>query len=160
VIDRQKFMGWWLRLETRFGETQGADAYMLYLESQGLETAHFERAASAVWATSRFFPRPADFLLVESGSAWAAVLDHAPRLVPPVDSRDSWEDARASIPERAFTALRSIGGPAAIKNSRDIARTRRDFLDAYELVVISEAHGSLKLASGGKPLAIAAPEPS
>ena len=97
MIDRRKFTAWWQRLEARFGKTEGADAYLIYLESQGMITEAFEAAAAAVWATSRFFPRPADFLLVEAGSAWAAVLEHAPKLVPPVPSKAGWDEARGSI---------------------------------------------------------------
>jgi hypothetical protein len=156
MIDRRKFAAWWQRLEARFGKTEGADAYLLYLESQGIDTTAFERAAAAVWATSRFFPRPADFLLVEAGAAWVAVLKNAPALVPPLTGKIAWDQARASIPDRAFDALTSIGGPTALRDAHDMARFRRDFLEAYELAVIHDARGAFELGAGGKPLAIAA----
>jgi hypothetical protein len=145
VIDRPTFTAWWQRLEGRFGQTEGADAYLLYLESQGVGTGEFAAAAAAVWATSRFFPRPADFLLVQAGSAWVSVLEHAPKLVPPVPSKAVWDEARAAIPERAFKALGSIGGPIALRGTSDLARFRRDFLDAYELAVIQDARGAFQL---------------
>lgn len=156
MIEKRKFLAWWARLEERFGVTPGADAYLRYLESQRMDTASFETAAASVWATSRFFPRPADFLLVEAGAAWMAVLQHAPQLLPPASSRERWDEARAVIPDRAFTALQTIGGPAAVRDSHDIARLRREFLDAFELVVIEGARGAFELGDGGRPLAIAA----
>lgn len=153
MIDKHTFAAWWQRLEARFGETQGADAYLAYLESQGLETQDFASAAASVWATSRFFPRPADFLLVQAGAAWAAVLKHAASLVPPVSSREAWDDARAAIPERAFKALGTIGGPVALRECSDLARFRRDFLDAFERAVIEDARGSFQLPTARTPRA-------
>jgi hypothetical protein len=157
VIDRHKFTAWWQRLEARFGKTEGADAYLLYLESQEVGTEAFEAAAAAVWATSRFFPRPADFLLVQAGSAWVSVLEHAPKLVPPVPSKTVWDEARAAIPDRAFKALGTIGGPVALREASDLARFRRDFLDAYELAVIQDARGAFRLPApkGARPKVLA-----
>lgn len=154
MIDRRRFAAWWQRLEGRLGKADGADAYLLYLESQGMETEAFEAAASAVWATSRFFPRPADFLLVEAGSAWDTVRIVAPELLRLFGDAEAWRAIRQKIPDRAWRALSSLGGPTALRDSTDLVRFRREFLDAYELAVIDSARGSLEIGAGGKLLAI------
>ena len=148
MIERRKFVTWWKRLEERFGETPGADAYLAYLESQGLETHDFEAAAAAVWATSRFFPRPADFLLVEAGRAWVVVLKNLPSLQSP--DEQAWDAAKRRIPARAWDALASLGGASALLKARDITRVRRDFLDAYEMTVAGHAIGALSIEPGGR----------
>lgn len=158
MIDAGKFRAWWQRLEERFGETVGIDAYLAYLNRQGLSTDEFEASAAAVWATSRFFPRPADFLLVSAGAGWQAVQKHAPDLCGgPNATREAYDAARAAIPDRAYRALATIGGPLAFRDASDRGRFRRDFLEAYELIVTEEALGSIVLSSGGKPLRLPSP---
>lgn len=148
MIDKRTFVAWWKRLEDRFGQTPGADAYLGYLDSQGMDSDEFELAASAVWATARFFPRPADFLLVQAGQAWDAVRKN----VSDLQTRDeaAWFAARARIPDRAWKVLATLGGPPAVLDTRDLSRVRRDFLDAYELTVAEEAMGALRVEPGGE----------
>lgn len=153
MIDTRVFGAWWARLEERFGKQPGADAYARYLNAQGMGSQEFEGAASALWATSRFFPRPAEFLFIEAGIAWKCVQDNAPRMVPPVKSREDYDEARGLIPPRAWEALQSLGGPRVVADSHDLVRLRRDFLDAYELVVVEASRGALTLEPA-KPVAL------
>lgn len=147
---RPTFLRWWKRLEERFGEQRGVEAYYVYLHRTLPSDEEFEPAAAAVWATTRFWPRPADFLLVGGASGWDLVRRYAPGMVGGAVSADTWRERQALIGERAWAALDALGGPIALRDSRDVPRFRREFLHAYELVVTKESQAVLPALANPK----------
>lgn len=134
TIPRQLFLEHWKRICRRFGrgfdEGNLADAedYLVFLDGR-LTAEEFVDAARAVWATARWFPRPADFLGVMAGHEWRTVLEVA----------GNWDpDAWAELTVAAKLATEAVGGTAGIREARDVPRLRAAWLDAYEREVKAE----------------------
>lgn len=133
MIDLEKFRSTWAHLCTRFGrdnDPQQAAAYFEYLTEQ-LDTEEFLRAARAIWATARWFPRPADFLTVGATGDWQLVLDAAAAYNPP-DA--SWFEHWKKLSPRGVAAAKQLGGITAMRSiyDRDVLRLRTAFLEAFE----------------------------
>jgi len=135
VIDRAVFLTHWKRICRRFDRAFDRDTltetddYFEFLSAR-MSTEDFDEAARAVWATARFFPRPADFLSVQAGHEWRTVLEFSSDF-----DRDVW----AQLTVAAKLATEAIGGTAVVRGSRDLVRLRTAWLDAYEREVQAES---------------------
>lgn len=139
-IDPDVYAEVWEKLCQRFGrrmdKTEAGD-YRTYLEGQGVTTDAFVAAAGALWATREFFPRPADFLLVEREKEWDAVMDAIDAHRPP--HKSGWEHLTPG--SRAQRAVSSLGGLGGLKelHQRNPIQARQEFFAAYELQVIESS---------------------
>jgi len=137
---------WERKLCKRFNreaDQEEASDYLEYLEQHGLDTATALAAASQVWATREFFPRPADFIANEAAVAWPVLIEMAK--LGQHSTRKAHDDLRAQISDRAWEAIRDLGGTVVIRDSRDLLRTRTAFQRSFEAVVIRNAQ---QLAAG------------
>lgn len=135
MIPRETFLEHWRRICRRFDRTfdranlEDAEGYLEFLGPR-MSAEEFDEAARAVWATAKWFPRPADFLGVMAGQEWRTVL---------ALSADFDAEAWAELTTAAKLATESLGGTAAIRESRNVERMRSAWIDAYELEVQAEA---------------------
>lgn len=133
MISEETFIGGWEMLCERFGhdlEESIPEAQRLhdYLNQMGVEDEGFLLAVRRIWATARFFPRPADFLQDECAAAWDAVEEWAWSLRPN-------EPSPTPVPSPAvLRALNTVGGIDAVKDTRGPHRNtlRKAFFEAYE----------------------------
>lgn len=106
MIEREAFVGGWARLEERFGEHDGSDAYYEYLTDR-LTTAQFTAACRTVWATREFFPRPVDFVI----AAHADLLSRIRQTAIAWSKDDgTWLTKAGGKDSLAMDVVRSIGG--------------------------------------------------
>jgi hypothetical protein len=135
MIERSVFLTHWKRICRRFDRAFDKDTltetddYFDFLSAR-MSTEEFDEAARAVWATSRFFPRPADFLSVQAGHEWRTILEMATAF-----DRDAW----AQLSTAAKLATEALGGTEAIRGSRELVRLRAAWFDAYEREVQAES---------------------
>lgn len=139
MIDRNEFQSAWAMLCERFGKTyegNQAAAYYRYLNDQ-MDTEGFVRAARALWATARWFPRPADFLLVGAAGEWALVLAAAEAYTPPAWE---WSQHWQRMTERGREACRAIGGMTTIRAlwERDVTKLKAEWERAFEQSMAAE----------------------
>lgn len=140
MIDREAFKGGWKYLLTRFNkewDQAQAKAYYDYL-SELMDTEDFLVSCRAVWATAKWFPRPADFLTVRAGSEWPLVLKAAEEYRPP-DA--SWFETWKQLSPRAQAAVKRLGGIDHVRDQlgRSSLKLREAFLAAYEEEATAEA---------------------
>jgi hypothetical protein len=135
VIDRSTFLAHWKRICRRFerpfdqGNLVEADDYHAFLDAR-MSTEEFDEAARAVWATARWFPRPADFLGMQAGHEWRTVLELA----------QGWDrEAWAQLTTAAKLATEAVGGTAGIREAREVVKLRGAWFDAYEREVQAES---------------------
>lgn len=133
MIERAEFMRAWEHLCGRFGRDPDpgqAAAYYGFLSEQ-METESFLRAARTLWATAKWFPRPADFLLLEASGEWRCVLAAIEACHPP-DWR--WMDHVREMSPRGQAACDSLGGIHAMKiiHDKDVLRLKTAWDAAYE----------------------------
>lgn len=152
MIERERFVSAWTHLEQRFGAQPGASSYLEYLNSQGMETEDFLASATSLWATSRFFPRPADFLRVESARGWKALLTAA-RKGRPADV-EAFNAMRAAVPDRAWLAMEALGGLDSIRSAKDLVFLHREYLGAYEQQLMDDSAVPRLPAGGPRALAL------
>ncbi len=135
MISRELFLGHWQRICRRFGRTfdagnlRDAEDYLDFLGPR-MSDEEFDEAARAVWATAKWFPRPADFLGVQAANEWRTVLELATNF-----NGDVW----AQLTTAAKLATEALGGTAGIREARDVGRMRERWIDAYEQEVQAEA---------------------
>lgn len=134
MIDRKEFLNVWAHLCTRFGRQNDADQAAAYFEflSEQMDTEPFINAARGIWATSRFFPRPADFLLLEASSEWQIVLQAVGEYTPP---HGEWHKHWKLLTPRSVDACRSLGGISSMRlmyERGDIPRLKAEWERAYE----------------------------
>lgn len=139
MIALDEFTPAWEHLCARFGKEPDARqsaAYYGFL-SERMETDEFLRAARTLWATAKWFPRPADFLGLGASDDWQLVLNSAAAYNPP-DA--SWHEHWKQLSPRGAAAARQLGGISAIKPlyDRDVIRLRSAFLEAYEAVAVQD----------------------
>jgi hypothetical protein len=117
VIDPSEFKHVWDQLCVRFGQTNDAEAAAAYLEylTDQMETGQFIQAARALWATNRWFPRPADFVLVGAAREWKLVIQAAEAYVPP---NWSWQTPWSQLSKRAQEACKALGGMTTVRTGR------------------------------------------
>lgn len=149
MITREVFAKVWASLCARFGrenDARQAAAYLEYLDGQ-LSTEELQVAGRALWATSRFFPRPADFLLVGAAGEWRLVLEcmegHRGPDWP-------WSKVWPRLGQRAKDACNALGGVGALRAAfeRDPIRTKEAWEAAYEQATVGDA---LKLPPPAPP---------
>lgn len=154
MIDKGVFTDEWKALLVRFGrkvddanKEQGRRFYA-FLSPQ-MDTEAFVRAARSVWATSRFFPRPADFLLVESGPVWAQIMDLLRAYSPPawgngITAHQWWERWQA-LPQAARDAADAIGDVEQLQKlaQTQSIRFREQWERTFEQQRTSEAVAAL-----------------
>lgn len=138
MIDRDAFKRTWAQLCARFGkqsDPQQAVAYYEFLTEQ-LDTQAFIAAARAIWATSTWFPRPVDFVLVIAAGEWRLVLEAVGKYAPP-DA--AWLTAWEALSERSRAACKQLGGLSAMRTiyDRDVLRLKSEWERAYEQEVSS-----------------------
>lgn len=158
MISPETFVTEWAALEERFRvETSTAmmERYREYLNPR-MSDEEFRAAARQVFATNRFFPRPADFLLVESVEQWRLLQARVDAFNPP-HGGDDW---RPGLSARAVQAVRDLGGILAVKEAinRDGPRFRDRWEQAYESVLVADAGVALgagddqpRLPAGASP---------
>lgn len=140
MIDKEAFKQAWRRLAVRFRQEVGdpksqanADAAAMYYEylSALMDTEAFLQACHAIWATARWFPRPADFLTVRAGEDWPLVLDAAAKYRPP---DTAWLEPFQALSERGRAAVKRMGGIDAVRAQmeRSVAKLREEYHAAYE----------------------------
>jgi hypothetical protein len=134
MIDRRAFTRSWQEILTRFGrdpEPGQAAAYYEYLSEQ-MDTEQFLAAARALWATARYFPRPADFLLMGAGGEWDTV-----RLAMEGVSTQSWAGHWRTLSARSQDACRALGGVPHMADmwARDSIRLKAAWEAEYERTV-------------------------
>lgn len=140
MIDAETFSRTWTQLCDRWGRAFQADEARLYrafLNHAGLDTTTFLRASSALWATREYFPRPADFLLVERADAWQNAVQAVEAHSPPTSH--GWDHLAQG--SRARQAVVYLGGLETLKtiHQRDPLRARDRFSEAYDAVVLELA---------------------
>lgn len=156
MIDQGVFADEMQALQERFGKdlSDGALArYYAYLDER-LDTESFASASRSIWATNRFFPRPADFLAAEATAQWRVLLRLAEAWRPPYSTPDVY----GALSERGGEAVRELGGISAVKDALDIdvVRFRRTWYDAYESVVALDAgrrDSAVAIEAGGSDAA-------
>ena len=135
MISPGLFLEHWKRICRRFdrvfdkGNLADAEDYMAFLGPR-MGDEEFGEAAQAVWATAKWFPRPADFLSVRAGHEWRLVLEVSVNF-----DRDVW----ARLTSAAKLATEAVGGTEGIRRAREIVRLRTAWLDAYEREVQAES---------------------
>lgn len=155
MIDRKEFLKAWQAIEERFGRTPDpkmAAMYLAFLTEQ-METAEFLAAARTIWATAKFWPRPADFLTLGPAGEWPIVVrcidgfraPDWPWVKPGPDGELSpWH----SLSERSRAACRQMGGMDVLKATyeRDPIRAKTEWERALEQTT---ADAVLQLAATG-----------
>lgn len=140
MVERTQFHQVWLSLCERFGQDARPNqemAYYRYLNEQ-MDTPTCLAAARALWATAKWFPRPADFLLAGAADDWARVLECVRLHHPP---EWGWVEPWKRMSERSRAACLALGGIPAMKTcaGNDPIRTKKAWEDAYEQATTSEA---------------------
>jgi hypothetical protein len=147
MIDLEEFTKAFRLICSRFGRefvTEQAGAYLRFLNDttdtgdDRRDTEAFLAAARAVWATSKFFPRPADFLTVLAGGEWTVVLE----LIEKARRREAWSDEwRGQLTQRGRDACLKLGGvPGMVAMvDRDLIRTKAAWEEAYEQATTTAA---------------------
>lgn len=133
MIDRDEFKNTWAHLCERFrrpNDTKQSAAYYVFLNEQ-MDTGEFLKAARAIWATSKYFPRPADFLLVSAGNDWRHLLAAIEECKPP---EWSWKKHYDQLSDRARSACEQLGGIHAMRTvfDKDVLRLKSAWERAYE----------------------------
>lgn len=133
MIDKGEFMRAWEHLSARFGRESNAGqaaAYYGFLNDQ-MDTPAFLQAARALWATAKWFPRPADFLLLSASGEWGLVLDAVKSCHPP---EWRWTEPYGRLSDRARSACDALGGIHAMVPvyNKDVLRLKAAWEAAYE----------------------------
>lgn len=140
MIDKDEFKAAWRNLLVRFGKEVNVDQAAMYYDylSATMDTAEFLPACHAIWATAKWFPRPADFLTVRAGQEWPLVLSAAEAYRPP-DA--AWVPLFRALSPRSQAAIRRLGGIDAVRAQmeRSVVKLRESFLAAYEEEATTEA---------------------
>lgn len=133
MIDKDTFKAAWRRLCVRFGQAVDADQAAMYHQylTELMDTDEFLVSCRAIWASAKWFPRPADFLSVRAGLDWPLVLECAEGYAPP-DWR--WVEPWKRMSPRGQAACQRLGGMTAIHDQmgRSVLKLREAFLVAYE----------------------------
>lgn len=125
------FLSHWERLARRFNRNldasclEEANDYYAFL-SERISAEDFLLSATAVWATSKWFPRPADFLSYNAGMEWLVVLSLADKW-----DKETWN----GLTNAAKVATESIGGLNSIGGSRDIVKIRNAWFESFERAI-------------------------
>lgn len=140
MIERETFKATWARLCRRFGQDNDpemASEFFVYL-AQRLDTEGFLAAAQAVWSTSRFFPRPADFLAVRQAADWALVQEaiagfHGPDW--------PWAAVWKLVSELGREATTAVGGVEGLAqfSANELLHAKREWDRAYEGALVTDA---------------------
>lgn len=154
MIDKEIFAEEWKALLVRFGrkvdeanKDQGKRFYV-FLSPQ-MDTAAFVAASRAVWATSRFFPRPADFLTCGSGAVWSSLVGLLREYRPPAwggaYTAIEWWDAWRSLPAAATDAAESLGHVEQLQRLAETQsmKFREQWERLYEQRTVSDAVAAL-----------------
>lgn len=149
MIDRADFANAWKHLCGRFrrrNDPAQAAAYYDFLADQ-MDTAEFLQAARALWATARYFPRPADFVLVAGAAEWPTVLRAVAEYTPP---HGQWHQHWRELSPRAVEACRRLGGIEGMRAAyeRDVLRLKTEWERAFEQAT---ADAVLALPAPGAP---------
>jgi hypothetical protein len=162
VIDRAEFLRAWGHIVARFNrpdDPQQAAAYYGFLSEQ-MDTAGFLSAARALWATAKWFPRPADFLLLSAQCEWDIVLSAVEEYTPP---HGRWHRHWIRLTPRAMEACRRLGGVSAMRPvfEHDVLKLKAAWEQSYEQAIAEEAlalpgtpSNSLSRGVGSSPLPI------
>lgn len=138
TIGHDVFNQVWERLCQRFNrklDVEEARSYLRYLQGVGMTVDRFVTAASQLWAIREFFPRPADFLLVDLGREWRQLQ----RVIDAYDPPHGWDgDLWDGMGIAGQEAVRFLGGLRSVKDQMQLNPSRlfERFRHAYELVVI------------------------
>jgi hypothetical protein len=137
-ITNDVFEEGWRKLLERFGKPysarQAAD-YLEFLNDCGMSDGAFKAATRQVWATAKWFPRPADFLTVGIGGEWETVL----RCMELADKKQAWHVDFALLTDRGRAACKALGGiheMIPVRN-KDTIRLKTAWEQAYEQATAS-----------------------
>jgi hypothetical protein len=158
MIDAESFALAWKHLEERFGKERNEAMRLMYYDflAAQMDTDAFMGAARTIWATFKWWPRPADFLTLAAAGEWPLVVKCVEGYRPP---DWPWMETRKQLSERAWGGVRQMGGIDALKAAyeRDPLRAKEAWEKALEQ---STADAVLQLAAAGafKALAPGAPD--
>jgi hypothetical protein len=144
MIDPAEFQTVWRHLLTRFGKTYDAGQAAAYLDylSPEMDTDTFKAAARSLWATAKWFPRPADFLLVRAAGEWRTVIDcMAGCAHPDFAAMQKPDGAWWRLSDRARDACVALGGIPGMKlaNERNSLALKTAWEKAYEEATATRA---------------------
>lgn len=138
MIDKKVFHREWVPLAARFGKEENVGqeaAYWAFLNPL-MGDEEFTAAARTIWATAKWFPRPADFLLVNAAAEWAGVMECMERS----GRLHAWHEQYAALPERARKACMALGGVPILKtlHDKDPIRAKTEWERALEQATAGE----------------------
>lgn len=144
MLDKTQFAKTFALLAARFGKDFGDQAgplsagYFTYLDACGLSDVDLERAARAIFATHKFFPRPADFLCAHLASEWAVVLDALDACRPP---DYGWAPYFKILSGKGRNACLALGGIPTMREiaDKDLVRLKQAWERAYEQATEQQA---------------------
>lgn len=146
MITTHTFSQEWRRHCLRHGRAIDQDEAACYLEylSEQMDEATFVAASRALWATSRFFPRPADFVLIGAGGEWRLVIRCIEGFAPP---KWEWTGPWKELSDRGREACKQLGGMETMRAAfeRDALRLKAAWEQAYEQATAAEV---LQLVAG------------
>jgi hypothetical protein len=165
MLSLAEFRTEWNRLETRFGRDHNEETLDAYYEFLAplMDTAAFLAAAHTVWATFKWWPRPADFLTLAAQGEWPLVVQCVEGYRPPdwpwtTDAPDGTIAPWKRLSERSRGAVKQMGGIDAVKAAyeRDPIRAKDAWEKALEQATADEV---LRLSAAGTFKALPAPVP-
>lgn len=164
MIDAESFGLAWTHLEERFGRERNEAMRLMYYDflTPQMDTDAFLAAARVVWASFKWWPRPADFLTVAAQCEWPLVVKCVEGFRPPdwpwtTDAPDGTPAPWKQLSGRARGAVKHMGGMDVLKAAyeRDPLRAK----DAWEKALEQHtADGVLQLAASGAFKALPAPQ--
>jgi hypothetical protein len=149
VIDNTEFKRAWTAIVDRFGKEFNpkiAAAYYEFLSPQ-MDTETFLAAARTVWASAKWFPRPADFLTAGVGDEWRRVDVWMDPSLTAVERDEKWR----ALSARTRETVKRLGGLDAMRGVKDVLRLKSAFEQTYEQAMASEVL-ALPVGGGGRRL--------
>ncbi len=168
MIDKAVFVEEWKALLVRFGRkvddanTEQGRRFYAFL-SPLMDTETFTSAARSVWATSRFFPRPADFLTTQATEVWAEMSALLRAYNPPIwgerYSATEWWQAWRALPDAATDAADALGTAEQLQKllHSHSMKLREQWERLYEQHTVTEAVKALPPAKGAALLTAGVP---
>lgn len=135
MIDETQFFHAWRHICSRFNRTFEQEQALAYFEflAEQMDTDGFLAAARSVWATAKFFPRPADFLVAGASGDWSVIL----RCMDLSHRKEAWHGEWSTLSERSRAACLSLGGiPTMYElHGKDSIRLKNEWERAFEQAV-------------------------
>lgn len=144
-IERSAFVEAMRALERRFNHEIHEDDLSRYHEylSERMDTDEFLAAVDNIWATNRFFPRPADFLTIQIEDAWRRLKEAASiGIKRHANMTADGEPVRWTDPltPRGIQAIRDLGGIESVQEllNFNAMKLKAEWRQVYENVATFE----------------------